>query len=41
MVAHLDSLKLCSDRDLPRWLLRKRNELTGILGEDNNNNAFI
>ena len=29
MVAHHDSLKLCSDRDLPIWLLRKRHELTG------------
>ena len=29
MVAHHDSLKLCSDRDLPIWLLRKRQELTG------------
>ena len=29
MVAHHDSLKLCSDRDLPIWLLRKRNELKG------------
>ena len=28
MVAHHDSLKLCSDRDLPIWLLRKRHELT-------------
>ena len=27
MVAHHDSLKLCSDRDLPIWLLRKRHEL--------------
>ena len=26
---HHDSLKLCSDRDLPIWLLRKRHELTG------------
>ena len=34
MVAHYDSLKLCSDRDLPIWLLRKRHELTGTLGED-------
>ena len=34
MVAHHDSLKLCSDRDLPIWLLRKRHELTGTLGED-------
>ena len=30
MVAHHDSLKLCSDRDLPIWLLRKRHELTGV-----------
>ena len=29
MVAHHDSLKLCSDRDLPIWLLRKRHELAG------------
>ena len=29
MVAHHDALKLCSDRDLPIWLLRKRHELTG------------
>ena len=29
MVSHHDSLKLCSDRDLPIWLLRKRHELTG------------
>ena len=31
MVAHYDSLKLCSDRDLPiiLWLLRKCHELTG------------
>ena len=29
MVALHDSLKLCSERDLPIWLLRKRNELTG------------
>ena len=29
MVDHHDSLKLCSDHDLPIWLLRKRNELTG------------
>ena len=29
MVAHHDSLKLCSDRDLPIWLLRKRHGLTG------------
>ena len=34
MVAHHDSLKLCSDRDLPIWLLRKRHELTGTLAED-------
>ena len=34
MVVHHDSLKLCSDRDLPIWLLRKRHELTGTLGED-------
>ena len=34
MVAYNDSLKLCSDRDLPIWLLRKRHELTGTLGED-------
>ena len=29
MVAHHDSLKLCSDRDLPIWLPRKRHELKG------------
>ena len=29
MVAHHDSLKLCSDRDLPIWLLTKRHELKG------------
>ena len=29
MVAHHDSLKLCSDRDLPIWLLRKRHKLKG------------
>ena len=29
MVAHHVSLKLCSDRDLPIWLLRKRHELKG------------
>ena len=29
-----DSLKLCSYRDLPIWLLRKRHELTGTLWED-------
>ena len=29
MDAHHDSLKLCSDRYLPIWLLRKRHELTG------------
>ena len=29
MVAHHDSLILCSDRDLPIWLPRKRHELTG------------
>ena len=34
MVAHHDSLKLCSDRDLPIWLQRKRHELTWTLGED-------
>ena len=28
MVAYHDSLRLCSDRDLPIWLLRKRHELT-------------
>ena len=27
-------MKLCSDRDFPILLLRKRNELTGTLGED-------
>ena len=34
MVVHHDSLKLCSDCDLPIWLLRKRHKLTGTLGED-------
>ena len=34
MVAHHDSLKLCSERDLPIRLLRKRHELRGTLGED-------
>ena len=29
MVAHHDSLKLCSDRYLPIWLLRKRHDLKG------------
>ena len=29
MVAHHDFLKLCSDCDLPIWLLRKRHELKG------------
>ena len=29
MVAHHDSLKLCSDRDLLIWVMRKRHELTG------------
>ena len=29
MVAHHDSLKLCSDRHLPIWVMRKRHELTG------------
>ena len=29
MVAHHDSLKLFSDRDLPIWLLRKQHELKG------------
>ena len=33
MVAHHDSLKLYSDRDLPVWLLRKRYELRWTLGE--------
>ena len=33
VVAHHDSLKLYSDRDLPIWLLRKRHELRGTLGE--------
>ena len=32
MVAHHDSLKLCSDRDLPIWLLRKRHEFRATLG---------
>ena len=34
MVAHHDSLKLCSDHDLPIWLLRKRHKMSGTLGED-------
>ena len=34
IVAHHDSLKLCSDRDLPIWSLRKRHELRGTLRED-------
>ena len=34
VVAHHDSLKLCSDRDLPIWLLRKRHALTWTLKED-------
>ena len=34
MVAHHDSLKLCGYRDLPMWLLTKRHELRGTLGED-------
>ena len=29
MVSHQDFLKLCSDRDLPIWLPRKRHERTG------------
>ena len=29
MVTHHDFLRLCSDRDLPIWLLSKRNKLTG------------
>ena len=29
MVAHHDSLKLCNDRDIPLWLLRKRHEDVG------------
>ena len=33
MVVHHDSFKLCSDGDLPIWLLRKRYELTRTLGE--------
>ena len=28
MVVHHDSLKLCSDRDLHIWLLRKRHKVT-------------
>ena len=31
MVAHNYSLELCSDRDLPIWLLRKRHELRRTL----------
>ena len=34
MVAHNDSLKLCSDHDLPIWLLKKRHALRRNLGED-------
>ena len=34
IVAHHDSLKLCSDRDLAIWLLMQRHELTGTLRED-------
>ena len=34
MVAHHDPSKICSDRELPIWSLRKRPELRGILGED-------
>ena len=34
MVVHHDYLKLCTDRDIPIWLLKKTNELTGTLGED-------
>ena len=34
MVAHHDSLKSCSDRDLPIWLLRKCHELRGTLVGD-------
>ena len=33
MVAHHDSLKLCSNHDLPIWLLRKRHEFRGNLWE--------
>ena len=33
MVAHHYSLKLCSDRDLPIWLLRNHHELRGTLGK--------
>ena len=34
MVTHHDSLRLCSGRDLPIWLLRSHHELRGTLGED-------
>ena len=34
IVAHHDFLKLCSDRNLPIWLLRKRHDLRATLGED-------
>ena len=34
MVVHHNSLKLCSDRDVPIWLQRKRHELTWTLVED-------
>ena len=33
MVSHHNSLKLCSDRDLPIWLLRKRHELRETRGK--------
>ena len=32
MVVHHDSLKLCSDRDLPIWLLRKRQGKMLVIG---------
>ena len=34
MIAHHDSLQLCSYRDFPIWLLRKRQDLRGTLDED-------
>ena len=37
MVAHHDSLKLCSDRDLPIWLLRKRHNLRRTLRDPEDN----
>ena len=40
MVAHHDSLKLCSDRDLRIWLLRECHELRGTLWEDDGNRVL-